>query len=673
MYPRPLFQTCTMVFFASLAVLAFEVALVRLCSIRYSYHYATVIISISMVGFVLGGIFSFLRQKPLLNLRFPDPLTPRTLLPFLTALVVSMPLVAAAPALVPFDHYRLLWENGQLLYLMVLACVLAVPFLVYGTMMSLLFKAASDLAGRIYAADLGGAAAGVLGAVLLADSFSPERVIVILSAFPAAAVAVGARRKAFVCFGLCLYLLGAYWATSLGRLSVPMSPYASLQQALKEEGSRLIETIHTASSRVDLFENRRMRFAPGLSLNYRKPVPKGLGVAVDGNISGVILDEASLPSYDFFNYMPAAAPYLLVSSPRVVISGNKGGIETLMARYFGARSIAWTDKDLSINRLVHERYDKRGPYGESFRYESMREYLQTGRLVDLIVISRTVFLPSGAFGLQEDYETTVEALEACLSSLAPGGLLYIQLFILPPPRYELRMTNNLARALERMGTADVGACLLVFRSWDTLNFLVRKSGFTTADRAVVEEFLEDRGFARVWPAPASPAAIQGIDYADLVGHMINREGAARLEKSSTFDIRITTDDRPFFHYYLKVKRIGEVYRLAGRKWAYFVYEGMALPFLAGLLFAVSCVVFAGVLLFSRLTGKTALRSGRPSSYPVARPFRRAARYLFFGLIGVGFMFVEVFFIHALILPLGSSTRAFAFALVALLLGAVQGA
>lgn len=669
--PRPLLQSSMMVFFASLSVLGFEVALVRLCSIRYSYHYATLIISIAMIGFVLGGLVSFLCRKPVRGRLLPDPLAPRTLLPFLTALVVATPLAAAAPRLIPFDQYRLLWDNGQILYLVMLVCVMALPFFVYGAMMSLLFRARPGLTGRIYAADLCGAAAGVLGALLLANIFPPEQVIVLLSAIPAIALTAGTGRYRMLSFVLCICLLGIFGVIRAGRLSLPISPYASLSQALKEDDSRLKETINTAYSRIDLFENPRMRFAPGLSLRYGKPVSKGLGVAVDGNIAGVILDEKGGVSYDFFTDMPAALPYLLIRSPRVVVSGNKGGLETLMAHRFGARGVVWTEKDLSIGRLLGTRYGKGGLYGGSFRYESIRHYLRGAKDIDLIVLSRTAFLPSGAFGLQEDYETTVEALKIYLASLTMDGLMYVQFFILPPPRYELRMAKNLAQALRETRDGSIDDCLLIFRSWDTMNFLIKKSGFTTGDRATVERFIEDRGFARVWPESEGPAGILGVDYGALFRRAIDPERMAGFEKSYPFDVRITTDDRPFFHYFLKISRIGEVYRLAGRKWAYFVYEGMALPFLGVLLFAISLVVFAATLFFSRIVRGTPPSDVAPSG-PVTRPLQQGAGYCFFALIGTGFMFIEAFFIHALILPLGSAVTAFSFALVALMIGCGTG-
>jgi len=664
---KPLLRTCAMVFFSSLSVLGFEVALVRLCSIRFSYHYATPIISISMVGFVVGGVVAYLRQR-VRHHSLPDPLVPETVTPFLIALSLAMPLVLAVSFFVPFDQYRLLWQNSQLAYLALLACVFAAPFFVYGTMMPLLFKARPLLADRVYAADLCGAAAGALVALFLADNLSPERVIVIMSAFPWVTAGLGPRRNRLVALGLCFFLLAAYGVTAFDRFSLAMSPYKGLPQALSEEGSSLKETIHTSDSRLDLFESPRMRFAPGLSLAYDKPVPKGLGVAIDGNVAGVMLDEGSLGSYDFFLHMPSTLPYLLSKPGRVVVIGNKGGVDALMPYYFGARQVVWTEKDRSVERLIHTRYGTKGPYGETFRYEDARSFIRGVRATDLIVVSRTAFSPSGAFGLQEDYDTTVEALRTYLSALASDGLLYIQLFILPPPRYELRTANNLAHALAATGVKRLEPHLVIFRSWDTMNFLVKKSGFTDVDRAVIDRFLKTMEFAQVFPRVHGPSSITGFDYGEIFQKVLNEGTRPAFEESYPFDIRATSDDRPFFHYFLKLGRVGEAYRLAGNKWSYFVYEGMALPFLVGLLIILGLLLFAGAFFCSsvrrRAPGELSRRSGRP--------LRQTARFAFFAVIGAGFMFVEAFFIHSLILPFGSPVRSFAFTIVALLFGSGAG-
>ena len=67
--------------------------------------------------------------------------------------------------------------------------------------------------------------------------------------------------------------------------TLTISPYKGLMQALKDDDARHITTIYSSHSRLDLFENPRMKFAPGLSLAYTGQVPKGMGISLDGDIA----------------------------------------------------------------------------------------------------------------------------------------------------------------------------------------------------------------------------------------------------------------------------------------------------------------------------------------------------------------------------------------------------
>ena len=60
-------------------------------------------------------------------------------------------------------------------------------------------------------------------------------------------------------------------------------------------------------------------------------------------------------------------------------------------------------------------------------------------------------MPSGSFGFSEDYRFTVEAFTEYLSHLNIDGILVLNLFIIPPPRTELRLINTVVVALEELG------------------------------------------------------------------------------------------------------------------------------------------------------------------------------------------------------------------------------
>ena len=67
------------------------------------------------------------------------------------------------------------------------------------------------------------------------------------------------------------------------------------------------------------------------------------------------------------------------------------------------------------------------------------------------------------------------------------------------------------------------------------------------------------------------------EYFDAFNSLISNETRDRFNEDYIFDIRPVHDENPFFHYYLKLGNIREIYRLMGGKWQYFIEEGYLLP------------------------------------------------------------------------------------------------
>ncbi|OPY82223.1 MAG: hypothetical protein A4E65_00871 [Syntrophorhabdus sp. PtaU1.Bin153] len=651
-----------LIFFASLSVLAFEITLVRIFSITLSYHYASVIISVSMTGLVLGGLLAYFRGNDLLR---STPSASVFLARWGLTLSFSFPALFFFISFIPFDYYRILWENRQILYLglFILAC--ALPFFIYGVIISSSLIAWREEASIIYAFDLLGAAGGVVLAVTLLNHLRIEHILVVISFVAGAAALWGLEHT--ISRGIFLLVLAALCAPlATGIRTLPMSPYKGLMQALKEDDSKLMATFYSSHSRLDLFKNPHMRFAPGLSFAYTEPVPDGEGIALDGEVVGVAIDERELPNYRFFTFMPSALPYLLRKPEKVVVVGCRSGLDVLEPYYFGASNVIKTEKDLTLFRFIQTHYTPGSLYRRSLHYTSGRNLVQwAAEKADLIFLSRAGFFPAGAFGLQEDYDITAEALKVYLSSLKPEGLLFIQLFLLPPPRYELRLMNNILAALTGGTSTDISGRLIVYRSWDTINFLVKNGIFSRTESETVRRFLTSRQFEMLYPdLQVGERFITGLDYKGLFLKLADEKQRQSLMEGYPFDTRPTTDDRPFFHYFLKLSTLRTVYTMTGRKWAYFIHEGMFLPFMLAFLILLALLVFAVTFLLSRWVRQ---KQDRP-----VPPRHFYGRLSYFALIGISFMFVEVFFVHRLILPFNSPTAGFSITLVAILLSSGLG-
>jgi len=676
------------IFFSSFTVLAFEITLIRVFSIRFSYHYASLIISVSMLGLVLGGIFAYFAEQKIrkseeqrsrraesekfCSSSYPLILSPSALhtlssshlLTFCSSapltfyvfiLALSYPLVFIVSSAIPFDHYRALWEDIQIVYLLFFVFSLSVPFFLYGAILSSALYRFSDKANRVYAADLAGAAGGVALAMFLLNHADTECIIMVSTAtlslflfFKAGKVVLRAV-YALLPLVLCVPVLS-------GTIALEISPYKGLMQALKDDDARLVRTINTSHARLDVFSSPRMKFAPGLSLGYERPVPGGLGIAIDGDITGVLLDEKETKTYEFLKHIPSALPFIMKESPAVLVAGVKGSLDVLTPYYFGAKTVYKAETNLSVLRLLRGSYEKGGLHRMNlYGFSGRRLMKDLPGKIDIVYLSETGFFPAGAFGLAEDYNTTVDAIQYYLADMRRGGMLYIQVFVLPPPRYELRVFNNIIQALDNLGPGDPERQLVVFRTWDTMNFLVKPSGFKKDEDRTMRDFLNANQFDIVYPSPEGKARfIEGLDYGRLLGSLADTGKREEVIRGYSFDIRPTTDDRPFFNYFMKTDKIKEVYILSGRKWAYFLHEGMMLPFLLVFLALVAAAIFAATFLSKRT---------RTCNIDTA---------CYFALIGFAFMFVEVYFLHTLILPLGSPAAALSAVLVTLLLSAGAG-
>ena len=648
-----------LVFASSLSVLSFELLLIRIFTIRLSYHYASLIISLSMAGLVIGGLSVYYMQN---SGRFNNFLSSQPLNFFAAALAVSYPSVFLLFSVIPLDHARMLWEHLQILYLVLFIALCAFPFFLYGVIISLALSAWKKRANKIYAGDLLGGAVGLLVVVVLMSYLKVEHVLLISTGIVGFVIVLRLEKNVSR-IALVSILLVLCLPIGSGMATLTISPYKGLMQALKDDDARHISTIYSSHSRLDLFENPRMKFAPGLSLAYTGQVPKGMGISLDGDIAGVVIDEKAVMKYDFFLYVPSALPYLLVHPENVVIIGAKNSIDLLQPGYFGTPHVYAAEYDASVLNLLSTQQWVNSPNPVSISDGSGRNLLKKfPREIGLIFVSRTGFYPSGSFGLQEDYDLTVEAIETYLARMKDGGVLFIQMFLLPPPRYELRLVKNIHGALKRTGIQEIHKHLIIYRSWDTVNFLVKKDGFSEEDFDKTRQFLTSRQFDLLYPDyPEQEQFITGLDYKGLFRQVLQSESQTDFGSSYTFDIRETTDDRPFFHSFLKIGTMREIYEMTGRKWVYFLHEGMFLPFILIFLILLALSIFAITFFLSR---------GRAPE--TRNPKLVTHSLMYFVLIGFAFMFVEVFFIHRLILPFGSPVRAFSITLVTILLSAGIG-
>jgi len=650
-------KTAVVVFLCSLASLAYEVTLTRIFSISLWYHFAFMIISIAMLGFAASGVA--LAVKP--GLKKIDRLGSYSLL-----LGVAIPVSYLLVNQVPFDPVRLAWESRQLVNLGLCYLILAVPFFAAGLVIATSFSLQSGRAGVLYGADLLGAGLGSLGVLLLLGTLAPERGVFLIALAPlAAACLCGGRRLGAVTL-LCAALDLLLFVGQPELAALRIAPSKGLPTALLFPGAERLRSYVSPFARVDTIASPAVRFAPGLSLRYLEPLPPQIGLAVDGGEISAIT-AADPKSLGFLEYLPAALPYVIGSRQRVLILDPKGGLQVLLARRFAAGEVVAVESNPELVRVV--RTDWREFTGDIYGRQTFtglgRSWLAgRGGRFDIIDISTMGTEAVGSFGIAEDYRFTVEAFREYLDHLRPDGLLCVNLYITPPPRMELRLLATMTAAMAELGVKEPARHLAVVRSWGTVSLLLKRSPLSGTDIEAIRRFATERWFDLVhYPGISAAEAnlyvkMPSDAYFQAVTAILAGERRQRFLTDYPFDIAPVTDDRPFFHYYLKLGRVGDVYRLMGRKWQFFLEEGYIVPVV------LLQVTFLSLLLLLLPLGvsKAAARDDR------------CGRGLLpcFAFLGVGFMFVEIALIQKLILPLENPAYAMATVLAALLVSSGGG-
>jgi hypothetical protein len=662
------------IFVSSSASLAFEVLLTRIYSISVSYHFAAMVVSIAMLGLAAGGV--------LLSI-FPTLGNPDHMGKYAMALGIALPAGFLLINRFPFDPVRLSWEWTEILRIGFHYLVLAVPFLCAGLLMATAFTARSSRSGLVYGADLLGAGAGSVGILVLTSLTSPECGVFLLATLVLAAscalLSPPLRSAAAVLslVSLALFLLQPEFA------GLRMSPYKGLEAALRYPGARHLRTYYSPDARVDTFKSPAARFAPGLSLKYLEPLPEQTGIAVDGGETSAVTNASDPTQLAFLSYLPAALPYEAATRRRVLVLDPKGGLHLLLARRYGARDIVGIESTPLLAR-VYGKMTTASPDGRRLLTGTGRAWLMGGKeTFDLIDMPLQGASPSAAFGMAEEYRLTVEAFREYLSHLRPDGALCLTLFLFPPPRIELRILATAATALEEMGVRDASRHVAVARSWGSLSILVKRSPLSGAEVERIRRFARDRWFD-VASLPGLGVEESNVfvrlpsdEYYRACAAVLSPAKRAAFIDRYLFDIAPVRDDAPFFHHFLRLGNMGETYRVMGGKWQFFLEEGYLFPAILLQALVMSALLILVPAIARSRNGDREI-SGKPAPNPsVSGQSGRAApgaRLLlpYFALIGIGFMFAEIFCIQKLLLPLGNATFALAAVLASLLIGSGAG-
>ena len=656
------------------AALGYEILLTRLLAIVQWHHFAFLVISVALLGFGASGAFLMVMGE---RLRVPAG-------PFLAlaalAFALAAPACFAAAQHVPFNVLELPWSLRPFGWLLAIELLLAIPFFIAATGIGRTLIVYGDRLSRVYAADLAGAGAGAVLAVGLLWWLPAERTLDGLGAMAALAGGIAAvrcpRAVRWALHAPAAGILLLLFTGAAGWNELRISPFKPLPQALRATGATLVESRSGPLGLVSAVENDTvpLRWAPGLSLLARAPVPEQAALFVDGDGPIAVPRKsgpASPPAY--LDDLTSALPYHLLERPRVLALGAGGGAPVLQAIGGGASAVDAVELQPDVAAIARDRYD--GFAGDGLDRPAVtlhvgdpRAFVEAarGEAYDLIQVDGLGASPSGLHALRAERLLTVESLRSMLARLAPRGLVAITAWSQLPPRGGPRLLATLLDALAAEGIGPATAHIAWIRSWNTATLVASRAPLAGTQVEAVRSFARARAFDLVH-VPGMEA-LEANRY-NVMERPWFHEAAARLLgparedfiRGYKFDLRPATDDRPYLWSFFKWAHAPEILALSRAGGIGLVAIGyLALPAaLVQAAVASTALILLPLLLVRRRSG-------------AARGARRAAALAGFFSLGLAFLMMEIAFISRFTVILSHPLHALVVVLAAFLVFAGIG-
>jgi hypothetical protein len=596
------------------AVIALQIAIMRIFSIGSWAHFGSLVVSLAMLGFGLTGTIMCIAK---------DWFTRHWRLACGAALFSFGPLAIAANLLaqqIPFNAIFLVSDPNQKWRLFANFLLYFTPFLAGAAFLGSVFLQAKTRFNRAYFADLLGS--GTCGLIVLVAMyfFPPQHLILApLIVWLAAAAcwfsAVEGRRALAALLGVAILTFGAHlWlAPALGLSRLAVSDYKGVAYARKFPDARRVYATNSPFGYLEIYASSYLHFAPGLSdnaaFNLKEfPVDAYEGMYIDGDGPEGIIGALPPAETDYYFYLPMIYPYLVKPDADTFVVQFGGGLSTAVA-LTKSRHVTVAEsnpavlaaflKDAALRRFTGDILH--GPRVSVVGYEG-RLYLAHTRerydVVDLSLADSTGLSNPGGFSIVEKYAYTREAMQTYMRALQPGGVLAVTLWNKEePPKSVLKLYATMVAAARANGDTNLAQEFFAASCYlSTTTVLYKKGGFSDSEITLLQKHTRAMSFDAVYypgfvyderqtdkvlvgfrnqiffdaskppgddlvapdggagpdsGAPATDSVVPATTMGELAWHSLIAGDFSDIAKRYVFDARPLTNDRPYFAAYIK--------------------------------------------------------------------------------------------------------------------------
>lgn len=561
--PRSLSSYRTLIALAiiSATVLALQVTFTRIFSIIIWYHFTYLIVGIALLGSGAAGTFLAVRQwdKHKLQNRIAKIAAFYSLSILVTLLIITQ---------FSFDPLTRSDFRATAVGLVLYFLSLFIAFFLGGLSIATIFTLRSDVAHRLYFADLIGASAGTLLIVVIIQAITGPGAIVLIAALALIAGALlnlgtSPIWKYGILLGIAAEIVLVIWIGVIHPVNLKIPQSKELGAALNSGSITAAEYVRwNPVARVDVLPEQTFPIPPvvgGVSstfaFNPDNPYPAHI-VTMDGTSATAIFKyDGDITRFGFLNHALIAAPFIVSNpQPRTLNIGVGGGIDILLAKLNNASDITAIDINSDIVDLL------KGPYAEYFGNldddptihidtAEGRGFLMRGSekydIIQGIGLDNFAALSGGAYVLSESYIYTTDAFVLALSRLTENGVFSWTRSVTEPSREMIRLVGLSAEALRISGVTNPAEHIaLIANEEKTIATLLVSPAAFTQDKI---QALRDWSSENRYIVLHDPLASLDTVYTDY----LTAADPRAFEQAYPFNIYPVSDDNPYFYNYFK--------------------------------------------------------------------------------------------------------------------------
>jgi spermidine synthase len=625
----------------SFTTLVLEISVTRIASALFTHHYAFVVVSMAVMGLGLGGLLVHKLGLKISEKRFARTLTE-------VSVLYSLSITLMIKLILGIDIIAVL-------SIIILAFI---PFFLMGFLFAVIYKTVSPVSNLIYFFDLIGAGIGAITAISLFDRFNVINTIYLVSAvssLSAVLFALSSRsKKVILAAFLSCILLSVVFAESRGsRYEAPLQgDIKELHTALDpNRGGTIVHSEWGMYGRTDLV---KFEDDPHVMVIFTDGSAATMMYHFDGDFNSENTSVRQLRNSS------AHFPFYFGDTEEVLIIGSGGGVDVLHALMGGAEQVHAVEVNSDTVDIVREHADFNG--GIYTRNEKVMVHVDEGRSFlqrssqnyDLIVLNIPVTMTTqgvSGYALAENYLFTTNSFHNYLDHLTPNG----RVVIIAHARVEVyKLTFTALQALDERSVTNYNAMnhLVIVEEANAMHegrtfplFILKKSAFTQQE--VEEMYLKTSELELTpvfFPGQSSPYPF----LSEISQNELSVSEAINMMSQLEFDLSLPSDDRPFFYK----------------------FEVNLPPALSLVLIAASILCFLTFILHYRFLGRQATRKRRKGLHINARALGFLS--LYFSLLGIGFMTLEISLMQKFTLFLGHPTLAISITLFSLLISSGVG-